>query len=222
MPVQTKAMCRLCHRDYTKPGMTRHMPECLANHIEAFPEMEKRRDFTYLIVTVPAQPAYWLHMLMASAQNLDSLDDFLRHTWLECCGHMSEFFDGRGNEVDTGVKVEQALAPGLRLRYEYDLGRMTELAIRSVATYGVPVELIGTEDTALLARNYEPPIACCVCGKPAVKVCTVCSWKGAGWLCQACAEVHRKEHADGISSLLPLMNSPRSGVCVYKGQDFHF
>jgi hypothetical protein len=48
-------------------------------------------------------------------------------------------------------------------------------------------------------RNLEPPlISCEVCGKPATEVC-------AG------------EHECGEEMLLPVVNSPRVGMCGYTG-----
>ena len=36
-------------------------------------------------------PEYWMHLEVPADATLGSLDRFLRDTWLECCGHMSEF-----------------------------------------------------------------------------------------------------------------------------------
>ncbi len=65
----------------------------------------------------------------------------------------------------------------------------------------------------VLARNEAPLISCEVCGKPATEVCAQCIYEGAGWLCEACAE----EHECGEEMLLPVVNSPRVGMCGYTG-----
>jgi hypothetical protein len=38
---------------------------------------------------------YWLHLHADERATFKTLDTFLRKLWLECCGHMSEFFIGR-------------------------------------------------------------------------------------------------------------------------------
>lgn len=67
----------------------------------------------------------------------------------------------------------------------------------------------------ILARNEAPEIFCEECGKfPAVQICMDCRWEGPGWLCQTCAE----DHECGEEMMLPVVNSPRSGVCGYTGE----
>ena len=44
---------------------------------------------------------------------------------------------------------------------------------------------------------------------------TQCIYEDKGCLCDACA----KSHECGEEMLLPLVNSPRAGVCGYTGQD---
>jgi hypothetical protein len=62
--------------------------------------------------------------------------------------------------------------------------------------------------------NEPPSIPCMSCGKIAAQVCTECLWSGEGWLCDECAA----EHECGEEMLLPVVNSPRVGVCGYTGQ----
>jgi hypothetical protein len=65
----------------------------------------------------------------------------------------------------------------------------------------------------VLARNEPPVIPCDKCGKPATQVCTQCMHAGEGWLCDACAAQHDCEDP----MFLPVVNSPRVGVCGYTG-----
>src|SRR6266699_6043638 len=46
-------------------------------------------------------------------------------------------------------------------------------------------------------------------------ICTQCIYKDKGYLCDTCA----RSHKCGEEMLLPLVNSPRAGVCGYTGQD---
>ena len=65
----------------------------------------------------------------------------------------------------------------------------------------------------ILARNEAPQIICDQCGMPATTICPECIYDEKGWLCDACAE----EHDCDLGVFLPLVNSPRTGVCGYEG-----
>lgn len=74
-------------------------------------------------------------------------------------------------------------------------------------------ELLRTPPLLFLARNDPPDIACVVCGKPAKKVCTECLFGGEGALCSKCTRQHECDE----EMMLPLVNSPRTGMCAYAG-----
>lgn len=113
-----------------------------------------------------------------------------------------------------GVSLEKVLKVGQKFRYEYDFGSTTELSLKVVG------EREGTlvdeeDDVHILARNIAPEIKCVRCGKPATRV-------GAGYdywgvvehaYCDACSKKAREE------GWLPIVNSPRVGVCAYTGED---
>lgn len=66
----------------------------------------------------------------------------------------------------------------------------------------------------MLARNHDPQLPCEKCGKGvATQICSDCQWSGEGWLCDKCAGRHKC----GEEMLLPVVNSPRAGVCGYTG-----
>jgi predicted RNA-binding Zn-ribbon protein involved in translation (DUF1610 family) len=172
-------------------------------------------------------PMYWMHLQAPAEATLTELDDFLRWTWLECCGHLSAFdiggtsymsymdidpgfgFDA-GDISMRGVKLNDVLAPGEKFLHQYDFGTTTELRLRTVSARegqakGKPIEM--------LARNEPPEIPCSECGQRAIRVCSICSWEGSGWLCAECAQ----DHECGEEMLLPVVNSPRVGMCAYTG-----
>lgn len=67
----------------------------------------------------------------------------------------------------------------------------------------------------IIARNAQPIIPCDECSaKPAVEICTACVWNDEGWLCEECA----KNHECDEDMFLPVVNSPRTGVCGYTGE----
>ncbi|GAC1567292.1 MAG: hypothetical protein NVS3B14_12910 [Ktedonobacteraceae bacterium] len=110
------------------------------------------------------------------------------------------------------VKLEEVLRPGQTCSYEYDFGSTTELLVKAISEQ--EVEMKGRA-IQILARNSLPIIPCDVCGEPATILCTQCIYQDKGCLCDACA----KNHTCGEEMLLPLVNSPRAGVCGYTGQD---
>jgi len=67
----------------------------------------------------------------------------------------------------------------------------------------------------ILARNTPPIIPCDVCGELATSLYTQCIYEDKGCLCDTCA----KNHTCGEEMLLPVVNSPRVGVCGDTGQD---
>ena len=72
---------------------------------------------------------------------------------------------------------------------------------------------IKTGEVGILARNDPPQIKCSKCDHLATRICTECIYEDAGWLCDDCAE----DHKCGEEMLLPVVNSPRTGVCGYVG-----
>lgn len=73
-------------------------------------------------------------------------------------------------------------------------------------TNNIPIEIF--------ARNEIPEILCDECGKfPAVEICPECQCDGSGWLCGSCANNHKCDQ----EMFLPVVNSPRAGVCGYSG-----
>jgi hypothetical protein len=157
----------------------------------------------------------------SSEATLADLDDLLRATWLECCGHLSAFrlgdrsfstpspFGDWSEDESSLVNIGKLLVPGQTLGYDYDFGSTTELSIRVAGEH----PRRQTEAVTIVARNDPPTIGCSTCNRPATSSCSECQWENAGWLCDVCAP----KHACGEEMLLPVVNSPRTGVCGYTG-----
>ncbi|MDP2659220.1 MAG: hypothetical protein Q8R28_00625 [Dehalococcoidia bacterium] len=216
--------CELCDRTLAKTGMTRHLKSCwekqaISGAVPGGPKAREQRIF--LIVVGARYPSdYWIYLEVSAAAKLLVLDEFLRDIWLECCSHMSAFeingetyYSSSAREMggrSMNFELGRVLAPGAKITHEYDFGTTTELALTVVAerkgfTGGKPVRV--------LARNDPPQIRCQSCGKPATKVCIQCIYEGEGWLCNACS----REHDCGEDMFLPVVNSPRVGMCGYTG-----
>ncbi|MEW5855203.1 MAG: hypothetical protein AB2A00_40880 [Myxococcota bacterium] len=175
-------------------------------------------------------PEFWMHLLVPTEAPLRVLDEFLRETWLECCGHLSKFTIGRTDyELNTGgvdamwpmmfgrraarsmdVPMVDVLRPGEKFFHEYDFGTTTSLALHVQASTEAVMPRDGVR---LLARNHLPAITCTECGAAATQVCTDCLNDGTGWLCAG----HARQHECDSEMLLPVVNSPRLGQCGYTG-----
>ena len=204
--------------------MTRHLTTCRPGPPDPEQAPGRRRrpaQLYHLVVSGRYAPMYWLHLEAPTDATLGDLDDFLRRTWLECCGHLSAFrLGGRsfssgagwglGEDEAMDVRLGELLAPGVTLAYEYDFGTTTELAVKVVGRREGPAS--GRAIT-LLAGNHPPAIPCEGCARAAARVCSQCVFEGGGWLCTACA----RKHACGRDMLLPVVNSPRVGMCGYTG-----
>lgn len=224
----SKGTCSFCHTELSKSAMTRHLEACQQRAIAEAQtggrqKAQKTRKF-HLMVEGRDLPVYWMHLEVTANTTLATLDRFLRETWLECCGHLSAFEIGdiryaidAGMDDEWGmdeksmrVRLDKVFNPGQTCSYEYDYGTTTELRLkviseREVAAKGKAIQV--------LARNSPPVILCERCGKPATNVCSQCIFDDKGWLCDDCAE----EHECGEEMLLPVVNSPRVGMCAYTG-----
>jgi hypothetical protein len=200
--------------------MMRHLESCglpgPKRSAAAAPAKPPTRSF-HLFVDVRRAQEYWLHLAVPVGASLSSVDYFLRKIWLECCGHMSALtIEGQRygcqpldelEESGMDVQLSRVLQPGLVFTYEYDYGSTTELRLKVVGFWDRGTE---GDDIELLARNDAPQVACHQCGKrPATEICTDCQCEGEGWLCEECAD----EHECGSDMFLPVVNSPRAGVC---------
>jgi hypothetical protein len=199
--------------------MTRHLGAgCRPEASGLLPASEKRPSAPSFHLAIEGRDAkaYWMHVAVPVTAPLSKLDDFLRHTWLECCDHLSAFEIGgtryaSDEEMSMRARLNQVLAVRMKFLYEYDYGSTTALVLKVVALgeRGLP-----TGAVQLLARNEAPQVSCQRCSKhPATQICTECAWNGEGWLCQACVVAHKC----GDEMCLPVVNSPRVGVCGYTG-----
>ena len=223
----SKGKCNLCGRTFGKSGMTKHLMSCIqkerASQVSSPGKKGREIKTLHLVVEGRYRPAYWMHLEARSDATLEDLDLFLRHIWLECCGHMSAFTIQGHEYTSSGpfgelldwqetmdIALGEVLSPGMKFEHEYDFGTTTHLKLKVV---GENEGHVVGEEIRVLARNDPPPIMCQSCGKEATKVCRQCLWSGAGWLCDECA----RKHECGEDMFLPVVNSPRVGMCGYTG-----
>ena len=227
----SEGKCNLCGKTFGKAAMTRHLQKCLAAQPQSTRRTKPRKTF-HVMVDGAWLAHYWMHIELAAEDTLETLDQFLRDIWLECCGHLSAFtinkqrysvspanemFDFTDfHEENMNHKIQDVLQVGAKFTYEYDFGTTTELNLKVVA------EREGTikkNQVLILARNNPPDAICEECHKqPATQVCSVCVYYEKAWYCDNCAPKHKCARK-GEDYFLPVVNSPRVGQCGYTGPE---
>ena len=199
-------VCELCGARAGKAAMGSHIRKCLAGTSGGV------RGRVLLMRAQPAgEPMFWLDIAARPDAKLKDLDGLLRRIWLECCGHLSEFYGGAREKVSMNRRIDEVLGlTGSRLGYVYDFGSSTELVVSHTGV----IEAAPVKGVRVVARNEAPSWSCDVCGQPARMVCVECAYDGGGF----CCETHALEHPCGEDMLAPVVNSPRMGVCGYTGE----
>ncbi|HET7117307.1 MAG TPA: hypothetical protein VFI29_12490 [Hanamia sp.] len=190
---------------------------------------------------------YFLALWIDGDALIDDIDYFLRGIWLECCGHMSAFtnpknkhkgggwnfmesqellmknkideyekmMEDENGEIAKFRKAKEVLSKGMKIDYEYDFGSTTDLQLAILQEYPVKAD----KEIVLLSRNEPLEIRCDLCKKePAEVLCMACAYDDESYFCKKCAKKHAKtcDDFDDYSSM-PVVNSPRVGVCGYTG-----
>ena len=107
------------------------------------------------------------------------------------------------------VELGKVLSVGQKFFYTYDFGSSTNLNLRVVSERE---GLANPKDAVqLLARNRAPEFKCSVCDAPATLIFGG-AWGDGNTYCKK----HAKKY-EGEGLLLPIVNSPRVGVCGYDG-----
>ncbi len=214
---QSRGDCVFCGREMTKGGLSRHLKTCPQRQ-EAISKAQagKKQRLYHLQIQDAWSSAFWLHVEMNGNAALSDLDYYLREIWLECCGHFSQFSVGgwSGDEIPMSRKIDHLFEPGVELTHIYDFGTSSETLVKAVdVREGRPLTRY---PVYLMARNKMPEAACAECGKPAGWLCVECLIEEGEWttLC----EKHAEEHPhDDYGEPIPLVNSPRLGMCGYEG-----
>lgn len=181
--------CNLCEEIVGRASMTRHLSACRQPKAsEPLPASEKRPPVPnfHLVIEGRYTKAYWMHVAVPLNAPLSKVDDFLRDTWLQYCGHLSAFeiggkryaYQPMDEEMSLGAQLSEVLDVGMKFSYQYDYGSTTALVLRVVGLreHGLPKGAV-----QLLARNEAPQVSCQRCSiQPATQICTECAWSGGG------------------------------------------
>lgn len=238
--IGTEGNCFYCLNSYSGIYMmTRHLESC-EKRKNFYIEMNKKlknlsqSNIVFLLgVYSNCYPEYWMFVEVDGRSKLKVIDNFLRDTWLECCGHLSSFtIKGTRYESqldpfpfpdpffnENSKTMEQSTSnifqPGMNIDYVYDYGSSTELVLKVISD--IPGKISGKEKVKLVARNNELVFKCTRCKKEiATKICAVCIHekdRNRASFCNNCVNLH----GCGEKMALPIVNSPRSGECGYTG-----
>ena len=218
---ESRGNCAYCGEEMTKRSVSKHLEACSKRQdslVAAEKSDNPRETLWYLRVQDAYNKDFWLDIEMRGSASLTTLDKYLRAIWLECCGHLSKFTIGgwEGSDVGKARKADSIFEPGLVLRHLYDFGTTSETDIKVVgaregkATTKHPI--------ALLARNIAPARVCQDCNQSAAYLCMECLIEGDfddnPYLCEEHVEDH--PHVN-YGEPVPLVNSPRLGMCGYYG-----
>lgn len=194
--------CFICGAELGKVKMKNHV---IKEHIHA----DNGEDTLLLKVEGAWDKEYWLLLDIAASAELDDLDYFIKRIWVECCGHMSVFSQGQNADEIPMEHPLNAFHPGDKLEYQYDMGDTTYLLVTVLAEGRRPKQ---KEAVRLLARNAAPEFVCAKCGKRATRI-YLDDDEESPFYCEEC------RGKDDEECWLPVVNSPRMGVCGYCGTD---
>ena len=192
---QTQGNCFICGKTASKATIKKHILKEHNSGDEQCFLMEAKGVYC---------KGYWLYFSAPPDTALSAIDNFLRHIWCECCGHLSAFWWG-SDKFGMSRKLS-LLNIGNTLLYEYDFGTTTDITITVVDEISRPAQ---REKARLLARNVPPRDECVKCGAPATRIN---AWN-RDVFCDRCADT-----AEDKAALLLITNSPRCGECAYEAE----
>jgi hypothetical protein len=201
--------------------MTRHLVKC-DKRSQAIRAADASKQPEETLWHICVQDAYgkdfWLDLEMRGPATLEKLDAYLRAIWLECCGHLSRFTVGGWGGYDVGKarKADDVFIKEAALLHLYDFGTTSETEIHVAGSR--KGKAATKHPIVLMARNNMPEMLCKECDKPAAYLCMECLYEademGTWFLCDEHAENHpHTEYGEPV----PLVNSPRLGMCGYEG-----
>lgn len=216
---QSRGICAHCGLEIVKSSVGKHLASCapLREAMQKADAKGKPEAIYHLRAQALGLTEFWLNLEMRGAATLEQLDRYLRAIWLECCGHMSEFSLGKGwshKTLPMSRRIEKVFDHGVEVTHVYDFGTSSETLIKAVGVR--EGRALTRHPVALLVRNVMPPSECIECGKPAAWLCHQCLIEEDRWGALCDEHVRSHPHQD-YGDPVPLVNSPRMGMCGYTG-----
>lgn len=220
MKIKKQGKCLKCSEMYSSTKASSHLLKCISQ--TSVSSQSKPEGLLVRVSGTGHLNLYWMYIAVSVDVSLGQLDQFLRDIWLECCGHLSEFtIDGCNycSHTETGRisrcmnnRISQLLSLDLKFEYVYDFGSSTELELEVINR----LPTCPRKGITLLMRNDPPSFSCLSCKKKSEMICSMCG----EITCVDCAEDHSCAVSEGDTYMLvPLVNSPRTGVCGYTGSE---
>jgi len=213
--LKSAGKCKYCSMGIAGWDMARHLSAC-----DKRAKANSRAGNEKIFLIKAGAGLFWVYFEANASDTLKKIDGFLRDLWLECCGHLSAFHVGGitySDEIEDSedesmkIAIGKILSPGISFSHEYDFGTTTELDLKCLS------ERTGgkIKEIQIIAGNDMPDFRC-KCGKQAKDVCPQCVFDigPEALLCSKCG----KKHDCGEEMLLPVVNSPRMGMCGYTGE----
>ena len=200
--------CLICHRVFSTNKFLRHLGSCIPKHMDA-------GEAVHVLTRVRSDDfGHFAYFLSPGSMTLDDLDDVLRSFWLNCCNkHLSAFFIKK-EELPIDLELRE-FQPKSTLDYMYDFAHTTYLRVEILKFFTLQP---GSDDLFwLLGRNEPFEYTCDICNKgKAVQL--IPERLGQGFFCQTCfAQSVYSDDEYEEEYCLPVVNSPRMGVCDYMG-----
>lgn len=221
--LKSEGHCKLCGQNVEGGKISGHLLKCREKLLGN--DEEKPVRMMQLSVEGAYDSVYWMQIAVWDGAKLSEIDSFLRNVWLECCGHLSMFringetYDSNP-ETDDGfsfgkpghsmsVKLHNILEIGTIFEHEYDFGSTTHLKLEVLDIFSASKP---KRPLILFAHNLQPKIKCEMCNNIATQICAQCAYDFLCF-CDKCAP----KHECGEEMMMPLVNSPRTGICGYCG-----
>lgn len=208
--LNSEGKCSFCDKLLPQKEIGKH----LASHLQKTEKddgLKNPETYCHILVEADLSSLMFLHLLVKGKISMKKIDDFLRDIWLECCGHMSAF-GNKDYEISAAQKVLDVFATKVKIYYDYDFGDTTRVFIKGIKNYKLKIK----EDIILLSRNEPLKLICSECEtQPAAHICTICN---GSFYCTDCSAKHEGVCEDFQDySKMPVVNSPRMGICGYTG-----
>jgi hypothetical protein len=218
---QPEGKCLFCGEVMTRRKLFNHLkPNKCEKRLKAVEKSEKSKRSPQRLFHLRAKPSYglefWLDLEVRESAFLKELDHYLRAIWLECCGHLSEFFsnDFFAGEISMEVEIGEIFDYVKKIYHTYDFGTTSETIIELISVReGKPLT---ANSLFLMARNEMAKEQCLECKKIATHLCTQCMYENEKG-CIYCDEHTEKHLCDDYGELIEIVNSPRLGACGYDG-----
>ncbi|MFH0875884.1 MAG: hypothetical protein V1859_08145 [archaeon] len=88
MELKSEGECKYCKKLVSGRAMSRHLKSCTERKKQAENKANANED---IFLVKASQFPFFVYFEVNANATLDTIDEFLRELWLECCGHLSTF-----------------------------------------------------------------------------------------------------------------------------------